>query len=352
MPRGLRVHVPNGWYHVTSRGNGGDAIFRTGEDRRRFLRLVAELPGRFRTEVHAFVLMDNHYHLLLRCRGASISENLRWLQTTYAARFNWAHQRHGHLFQGRFKSVLIHDDGALDRVARYLHLNPVRIGGLGLGKKEQQHARVLGCEDPGAELVARRVKVLREYFWSSWRVYAGLDNAPEWLTTERIQAGCGGAAKKAQRRSLTSYTEAPIRQGALEDPWEGVVAGAVLGERDEALAILRAAGRQAAAGPERARTLERESRPGWIAIVREAEKLLGRKWDQMAGSYGDWGRDGTIAVATRALGWRLVEVVKELNGLGYAAAAQGLRRFWKQSESRPELAAFARKLEQSVVNNQ
>lgn len=352
MARGLRVHVPDGWYHVTSRGNGGNVIFRTDEDRRRFLGLVAELPGRFRTEIHAFVLMDNHYHLLLRCSGASVSETLRWLQTTYAARFNWAHNRRGHLFQGRFKSILIHDDGALDRVARYLHLNPVRIGGLGLGKEDQQRARVLGCEDPGAELVARRIKVLREHPWNSWRVYAGLEIAPEWLTTERIQPGCGGKGRKAQLRSLTIYTEAPIRQGVMENPWEDLVAGTVLGARDEALAILRAAARQAAGGPERTKTLERRSRPRWNLIVRTAEQLLGRKWDQMAEGYGDWGRDGTIAVATRALGWRLVEVVKELNGLGYATAAQGVRRFWKQSESRPELTAFARNLQKAMANSQ
>lgn len=348
----MRVHVPDGWYHVTSRGNGGNLIFRTDEDRRRFLRLVAELPGRFGTEVHAFVLMDNHYHLLIRCRGASVSETLRWLQTTYAARFNWKHQRRGHLFQGRFKSVLIHDEGALDRVARYLHLNPVRIGGLGLGKKEQQRARVLGCEDPGAELVAMRVKVLREYPWSSWRVYAGFEAAPEWLTMDRIQPGCGGKGRKAQLHALTNYTEAPIRQGVMESPWEGLVAGRVLGGREEALAILRAAEKKGGAGPKRNATLARASRPEWNAIVRQAEKLLERSWNQMILDHGDWGRDGTIAVATRALGWRLIEVVKELNGPGYAALAQGVRRFWKQSESRPELAAFAHKLQKSAANSQ
>lgn len=100
------------------RGNGGEALYRTDEDRRRFLGLVAELPGRFGTEVHAFVLMDSHFHLLVRCRQTDLSERLRWLQTTYAVRFNWAHRRRGQVFQGRFQSVVIQDDGALDRVAR------------------------------------------------------------------------------------------------------------------------------------------------------------------------------------------------------------------------------------------
>ncbi len=221
MARGLRIHVPDGWYHVMSRGNGGEALYRTDEDRRSFLGLVAELPRRFGTEVHAFVLMDNHYHLVVRCRRTDLSETLRWLQTAYAVRFNWAHQRRGHVFQGRFKSVLIQDQGALDRVVRYVHLNPVRIDGLGLGKDAQRRARVMGCDDPGAELVARRLRVLAEYRWSSWRVYAGLEAAPGWLSRDRIQSGCGGRGIKAQRAALVAYTEAPIRQGGLENPWEG-----------------------------------------------------------------------------------------------------------------------------------
>ena len=105
MARHLRIHVPDGWYHVMSRDNGGEVIDRTDEDRRRFLGRVAELPERFGTEIHAFVLMDNHYHLLVRCRRSDLSETLRWLQTAYAIGFNWAHRRRGHVFQGRFKSV-------------------------------------------------------------------------------------------------------------------------------------------------------------------------------------------------------------------------------------------------------
>ena len=128
-----------------SRGNGDRALFHSETDRRRFLGLVSELPERFDTEVHAFVLMANHYHLLVRCRRASLSETLRWLQTTYSVRYNWAHRHRGHVFQGGFKANLIRDETALDTVARDLHLNPVRISGLGLSKEDQRRARVLGC---------------------------------------------------------------------------------------------------------------------------------------------------------------------------------------------------------------
>ena len=114
-----------------SRGNGGEVLFRDDTDRGRFLGLVSELPERFSLEVHAFVLMNNHYHLLLRRREANLSEAIRWLQVSYAGRFNWAHRRRGHVLQGRFKAMLLLEERALEEVGRYVHLNPVRITGLG-----------------------------------------------------------------------------------------------------------------------------------------------------------------------------------------------------------------------------
>ena len=83
--RQWRIHVPDGWYHVMSRGNGGETIYRTDEDPQRLLERVTELPERYGTEVHAFLLMDNHYHLLVhllvRCRCSELKETQRWLQT-------------------------------------------------------------------------------------------------------------------------------------------------------------------------------------------------------------------------------------------------------------------------------
>ncbi len=344
MARRPRIHVADGWYHVMSRGNGGEVLYRTDEDRRRFLGLVSELPERCGAEVHAFVLMDNHYHLLVRCRRADLSETLRWLQTAYAIRFNWAHRRRGHVFQGRFKSVLIRSETVLDAVARYVHLNPVRIGGLGLAKADQRRAKVVGCADPGAELIARRLRVLREHRWSSWRVYAGWEPAPTWLTRDRIQTGCGGRRLREQRAALIRYTEQPIRQGRLDSPWEGLVGGVVLGDAGEAVALLRGAEKKPGRQAEAMRTAAVRVRPEWAAIVRAAESILGRRWAEMAERYGDWGRDGTLAVATRHLGWRLVDAVGLVSELHYAAAAQGTRRFWRQAEKRAELAEFVRQL--------
>ena len=343
MARPLRVNLAGSWNHVVSRGNGGEALFRGDADRRRFLGLVSELPARFSVEVHAFVLMDNHYHLLLRCREANLSEAVRWLQVSYAGRFNWAHRRRGHVFQGRFKSVLLLDEGTLNEVGRYVHLNPVRIAGLGLSKKDQQRARVIGCPDPGRELVSRRVSVLREYPWSSWRMYAGLEPVSAWLCRDQLQGGCGGRSLKEQRRALREFTEAPIRQGHLESPWERLVGGLILGEAVEAQRILKGL-KSNRKEQTPVRKLERMARPDWSNLVAATEKHLGRRWEEMASEHGNWGRDGLLAVATRHLGWRLVEVVREVPGLSYGAAAQGIRRFWKQLPHDSKKAAFQRSL--------
>ena len=109
MAREQRGVVAGGWYQVVNRGNRRDAIVRTDTDRRRFLGRLAELPDRFRVEVHAFVLMDNHYHLLLRTRDGNLSDAIRLLQVSYSSVFNWTHRIRGHLFQGRFRSLLVED---------------------------------------------------------------------------------------------------------------------------------------------------------------------------------------------------------------------------------------------------
>jgi len=123
---------------VVNRGNRRERIFLTDDDRRGFLERLAEMPGRFRVEVHAFVLMDNHYHLLVQPSQRNLSRAIQWVQLSYSfsLRFNWAHRTSGHVFQGRFKAVLIQDQGRVAEVARYLHLNPVRIAGLGLSKSD------------------------------------------------------------------------------------------------------------------------------------------------------------------------------------------------------------------------
>ncbi len=331
MARKHRVLVPNGWYHVMNRGNRQETIFRTDDDRRRFCARLSELPERFRVEVHAFVLMDNHYHLLLRTRDPNLSDAIRWLQVAYASVHNWAHRMVGHVFQGRFHAVLIEDLAGVVEVARYLHLNPVRVDGLGLGKAEQRRAKVADLEDPGAELVRRRLEVLDEFRWSSWRVYGGRESRPAWLDVDVIGPSCGGRSRKDQREALRVYTEGPVRQGRLDRPWDRVIGRCVLGSEEYARAVM-SAGEKADEGSRRmdgtgARRVEGMPRVPWHELVSTGEKVSGRSWHESVKRHGEWLREGILHVAVRYQGYRLAEVYREVPELSYAAAAQALRRF-------------------------
>jgi REP element-mobilizing transposase RayT len=295
MARALRILLAGGWYHVTSRGNRREAIYRTDADRTRFLGLVAELPDRFGLEVHAFVLMDNHYHLLVRTPEPNLSEAMRWLHVSYSSRFNWANRLCGHVFQGRYKAMVIEDLRGVAEVARYVHLNPVRVGRLGLDKTQQWQSRVTGGADPGAELVRKRLRELKEYRWSSWRVYQGAEASPGWLQTGIVGAGCGGRNREERRQALREYTETPVRQGRMDSPWTGLIGGLVLGSQEYAQGLLKGlkSKRSDGTAPTPVRQIQRLGRCGWPEIVAAAEAVRGKRWGEMVECWGDWGRDGT-----------------------------------------------------------
>ena len=130
MPRKPRVEYAGATYHVMSRGNRQQSVFRTDGDRETFLATLGEACGRTGWKVHAYVLMGNHYHLLLETPEPNLVAGMQWLQGTYTKRFNARHRLWGHLFSGRYKSIPVEPtpDYFL-AVADYIHLNPVRVRG-------------------------------------------------------------------------------------------------------------------------------------------------------------------------------------------------------------------------------
>ncbi|HEV2393061.1 MAG TPA: transposase, partial [Verrucomicrobiae bacterium] len=214
MARPLRIQWPGGRYHVTARGNERKPIYRQETDRRHFLTLLSETTERFGVRVHAYVLMDNHFHLMLETPEANLSRAMQWLNVSYCVWFNRKHDRAGHLLQGRFKAVLVQDDAGWQEVAQYVHLNPVRVGGLGLNKSQRAGARAGAIRAPRAELVAERLRQLREFRWSSYRAYAGYGSGVPWLWRQPLDRLCGGRTQTERRAAFRAYTEQPLRQGA------------------------------------------------------------------------------------------------------------------------------------------
>src|SRR5436853_607999 len=134
MARKGRIEFPGAVYHVLDRGDRREPIVQTDKDRAAFVRTLEQACERAGWRVHAFVLMSNHYHLLVETPEANLVAGMRWFQTTLTVRFNRRHRLSGHLFQGRYKAVVVNpqEPGYFTALSDYIHLNPVRAGMISL----------------------------------------------------------------------------------------------------------------------------------------------------------------------------------------------------------------------------
>ena len=189
MARPLRIEFAGALYHVTARGNAQENIYRTNSDRQQFLALLHNTVKRYDWYCHAYCLMDNHYHLLIETNTATLSKGMKLLNGTYTQYFNRQHRRVGHVFQGRFKAILVQKDSYLLELARYIALNPVR---------------------------AQMVRRAEEWRWSSYRATAGYDEKEACLTTEWILAVFANTKNEAQQR----YRDFVTAGKGQPSPWQ------------------------------------------------------------------------------------------------------------------------------------
>lgn len=344
MARPLRIEKPGGWYHVSARGNERKAIVRDDRDRRHFVELVAEMVVRFRVRLHGYVLMDNHYHLLLELIETNLSRAVQWLNVSYSVWFNHRHGRSGHLFQGRFKSVAVSPEEWALALSRYAHLNPVRVQTLGLGRRDRQARRVGLSPAPEAAQVRERIARLRRYRWSSYRAYIGLERAPEWLECQTVLALGGSGAGAEQRRRYRDYVEGAVREGLEKSPWESVREQVVLGGA-EFLAEMR----KYVSGSEQeqrgARRLVTE-RPSFEVVIAAIEKVKGRKWGEFRDQYGDTGRDMALYLGRRLCGLKLTELAEMVDLKNYGVVATNAKRYERRLDrDRAEKARMSQVLE-------
>ena len=345
MARPLRIERPGGRYHVTAHGNEQRRIFRQDADRLHFLELLAELGQRFGARVHAYVLMDNHFHLLLETPEANLSRAMQWLGVSYSVWHNRRHNRTGHLFQGRFRAVVVEDDAGWQEVARYTHLNPVRVAGLGPDQRRRAAGRagVVGKRRPG--VLAERLRLLREFRWSSYRGYAGYGPLLGWVWREPLGRLCVGRTVAERRAALREYTEQPVREGAIERPWDRLVARVVLGSEAFARRLRREVGGNRR-GHQRPKGL---SRPvAWGEIVSALERAKGERWAEFSGRYGDWGRDAALWLGRRQGRLTLGELGRLAGGMDYAAVGQAVSRFGRRLAKEARLRHRLRRVESQL----
>jgi putative transposase len=190
MARPLRIEYPNAVYHVTSRGNARSDIYFDDTDRENFLSVMGKVIKRYNWLCHAYCLMDNHYHILIETPDGNLSQGMRQLNGIYTQNFNRRHFRGGHVFQGRFKAVIVDKESHLLELCRYVVLNPVRAG---------------------------IVTSPNHWHWSSYRSTVGTTKKESYLTTEWILAQFGLMQAEAQQNYRRFVAEGIVE---AKKPWE------------------------------------------------------------------------------------------------------------------------------------
>jgi len=265
MPRQLRLEYAGAIYHVMNRGDRREVIVKDWRDRERFLSTLGEACEKTGWQVHAFCLMSNHFHLVVETPQPNLVKGMSWLLGTYSSRFNRRHKVVGHLFSGRYKSLIVdgNQSGYLRTVCDYVHLNPVR-------------AKLLGPE-----------QALREYRWSSYPEYL---KAPRqrvaWLRVDRLLGEMGIPKDSAAgRRQFASRTEQRRSEEAGQD-WAKLRRGWCFGGeafRQELLAQLQEKAKPSHYGGERQEAAEEK-----------AKRIIGEE--------------------LRSLGWQSAELGRRLKG--------------------------------------
>lgn len=322
MGRALRTNIENGWYHVMGRGLDSRGLFADDRDRDHFVELLGEVHQRYRFAIHAWVLMDTHYHALLQTPDANLSEGMQWFLLSYVNWFNTRHRRMGPLFQGRFKAVPVQNGAWGYELSLYIHLNPLNIAELSLDKRNKA-AEASGLKEPSVEQVAERLKRLRNYPWSSYAAYAGHRKTPEWLETDDLLSrACREERlrrdryRKDVKDRLTKGVEAP----RLERLRESLAIGSEL--------FLNRV-RNLADGGERETTGKRRlrARAAFRDVVGVVEELKGESSEVFMRRHGDWGRPLALCLARRFCGLTLRDVGEQAGGMDYAAVSVMLKRF-------------------------
>ena len=285
MARRLRVEFPGAIYHLMNRGDRSEDIFRDDQDRARFLETLGEACAKTNWHVHAYCLMRNHFHLVVETPQANLVVGMKWLLGTYTSRFNRRHNLVGHLFSGRYKSLLVGGEGGyLRTVCDYVHLNPVRAG-------------LLHPEDP-----------LRRYLWSSLPGYLQPQSKrPLWLRVDRLLGERGISKESAAGRQQFERQMEERRALEVGSDFKAIRRGWCYGDEQFRKELLAQMTEKAGAyhyGPEVQESAEENAN----RIV--ADELRRRKWEESDLTIKRKGEPGKVEIArrlraetTRTLAW-------------------------------------------------
>ncbi len=289
MARPLRIEYPNAFYHITSRGNEQRAIFGSKGDYERLLGYFESATERYGARIHCFCLMPNHYHLLLETPRANLRRILHHLNTSYTNFFNAKTHRVGHLFQGRYRAILVEKDAYALELSRYIHLNPVR---------------------------AHLVKEPSQYTWSSYLTYVEEERRWGWLERKFILGQLSSNEREARRRYQVFIREGMVR--SFEDPLRKVVASTLLGTERFIEGVRERFIKKATSHRDLPALRKLSSWPDLSSIVRESERVFGKGTLES--------RRVALYLSHRLSGLSLGVIGEYFGGIGPSAVTQNTRR--------------------------
>jgi REP element-mobilizing transposase RayT len=309
---------------VTCRGNDRRAIYRDDRDRAAFLEKLRGSLANYQVELHAYVLMSNHFHLLVSTPKGNLSEFMRHFNISYTAAFNRRHRRVGHLYQGRYKAILVDQDSYLLELSRYVHLNPVRLKSYrGSGVRE-------------------RVRYLERYRWSSLPGYIRASNREPWVHYEMVLGQIGGSRKK-----YGEFVSEGIERG-YATPWDKVSGQVVLGQEDF---VERIKSKIAGRGTVREQPSAREFTAKSVAVIlREVCKRLGVEEKEIRGKRTEHRdqRAAAMEMLYRHGQFSQAAIGQILGGLDYTTVSRERKRLGERAQQDKQLGAALREVDERL----
>jgi REP element-mobilizing transposase RayT len=314
MARPLRILYPGAFYHVTSRGNERKKIFLSKADYAKFKTYLREACEKFKIILHCYVLMENHYHLVVETPYPNLSSFMHYLNGSFTTYVNTKRKRCGHLFQGRYKAIIIDQDNYLLEVSRYIHLNPVRSG-LSERPEGYKHSSYMSYTAPDGDSLIHRDRILS------------------------LVSNNDHLAPLQYRQFVEKALEEPI-----PNPFNKIYAGVILGKNGFVKNVLSRLQSQVAKDR---------------GISRRKELIPFLPLDTISGAIVRWGqgrfsenlvRNMTIYLARKYANLTNAEIGKELNGLSYSAVAKAAARLAEKIEQDDQLRKDIERIEAWLSN--
>ncbi len=324
MARPLRIQYPGAVYHVTSRGNERRWIFKDDKDRKTFMEILSQSLKTYNVRLYSYILMSNHFHLLIETPVGNLGEFMRHFNITYTSYFNRMHKRVGHLYQGRYKSIIVDKDEYLSVLSRYIHLNPVRTKQV-KGKAEGE-----------------KIEILMNYKWSSLPGYIKKSKKEKFIDYEKVLGEYGGdndrsrqAYRKRIREDITQGLEIKdkiIGQSVLggEEFIKWIKDKFLKGKKDRECPPLR--------DLQRYRAKEE--------IMEVITKETGKSFEEIKAEGGNI-RQIAMDVLYRIGSIKGVEIGK-IFGVDYSTVSQGRKRLREKMQKDKKLRALVIRIEQKL----